>query len=235
MSRIVRIILVAVSAFLFLSPCVKAQNTSVAVPIDARGVVGTGGVAASTDTTKLGLDPELAKPVLPKQFRLTPFMEPMMSSGFNSVLFPETREEKAARYNKMALAALDESMQRNFNSDPTMPEYLTPVLMIASLFLRYPISIPYGYYPVMNQSNPFAITLIPGYAPEPGGDPKYSPENFPQTVSYEYDFRTGKYVAKMADMKTFKAYNAFDAGSFKTAPVPKVTVTPVERHMQHLY
>lgn len=147
----------------------------------------------------------------------------------------ESPAERALRQNILASRNVKASMLQNIGPQtiPVLPKPYYPLVMAAGLFLSAPFSIPFGYVPVMNQSNPFAIALVPGWKPDADAD-KYSPENFPQCISLEYDFATGTYKQKMVDWNTYLSNGTFGTslGSMNTKEVPKVPVTPVERRMQ---
>lgn len=96
-----------------------------------------------------------------------------------------------------------------------------------------PFSIPFGFVPIMNSSNPFAIARIPGWAPEPN---RYSPDVFPQCVELEYDAASGKFRQVAVSWEDYNnKIKVGGGGKFGNNPIPAAAVTPVERSMQSLH
>lgn len=148
--------------------------------------------------------------------------------------FRETKDQRAFRLNKAAyfdvMSATDQYL-RNYRIG-MLPSVWDQTLSLSRLFLSAPLSVPFGYVPMMNQSNYFAISLIPGWAPDPDAD-KYSPENIPQCVKLEYDFATGTYKRVMVDWETVvKNQQNFTPGNrYLNSPPPKVPLNNVERRV----
>ena len=146
----------------------------------------------------------------------------------------ETKEQYAMRVNKLTseivMSNISKTMERMIL--PPVPEVWRPEGASTSFFYMAPFSIPFGYVPVMNSSNPFAITKVPGWAPE---EDKYGPDKFPQCIKLEYDFASGTYKQVMVDPFSEDGKKAFGLSSYqKISPVPKASVTPVERAMRGL-
>lgn len=196
-----------------------AQNIPVSVP---------DGPVVETDSLK-------AKPV-PFPMAAFPFAQAVRMPEF---LFPgenamfETKEQRAAKINELTRSLVMLSLNQVLYWCK-MPEY-TPEMSYAmyagSFFLTDQYAFPRGCVPLMNHSFQFIYAKTPGMAPY---EQMYSPELFPQCIKSEFDISTGTYKQVMVDwsefQKNMKIASEFK-GSFNTAPVPKIAVTPVEKAM----
>ena len=141
----------------------------------------------------------------------------------------ETKEERAARINRMTFNRVMSSV------DQSLVGYIPPkftrgerfLFRALGLFLTSPYRFPDGCIPLMNPSFPFAFFRVPAMTATPS---PYAPEFFPQSVRAEYDFATGTYKPVPVDWSTFqKNLNARPQGIYYNAPVPRANITPGDR------
>ena len=206
------------AAILRLFPA-GAQTVAPAVPLD--------GPALSADADSLDL--HVSGGIAPM-----PALGMHMSFDmFSKMIAPmyETRQSRAFKVSNRIREALTPSIMRNNAAYfQPMPKYWYPMMMVAGLFLTPQFAIPYGYYPMMSPSNPFAIASVPGWAPEQPN--KYSPEFIPQCIELEYDFATGQYRQKMVDWKVYEQRaGSINPSRMNTAPVPRIPINDVERRI----
>ena len=147
----------------------------------------------------------------------------------------ETKEERAARINAFVANSVRQATGISLSrfSVPQVSNEWKPVVsglvLVSSLFLSNPFGIPFGYMPMDNPSNPYALAKIPGMAPV---ETYYGPEAFPQAVRTEYDASTGKYKQVMVDWSEFQSNLSFSFGNYYgSKAVPKIPVTETERRM----
>lgn len=149
---------------------------------------------------------------------------------------PLSKEELALKSNMYARKDLMASMSWTLEKtilNPMVYEQVRIYTRTTTLGYLAPFSIPFGYVPVMNSSNPFAITKIPGWSPEPY---RYSPDIFPQAIDLEYDEASGKYKQVSVGWEDYNERIKLSraGGKFGNNPIPSAAVTPVERSMQNL-
>lgn len=149
---------------------------------------------------------------------------------------PLSKEELALKANMYARKDVLSSMYwtlENTILNPMVYERERIYIRTAAIGYLAPFSIPFGYVPVMNSSNPFAITKIPGWSPEPY---RYSPDIFPQCIELEYDETSGIYRQVSVGWEDYneRIKLAKGGGKFGNNPIPAAAVTPVERSMQNL-
>lgn len=149
---------------------------------------------------------------------------------------PLSKEELALKANMYARKEVLSSMSwtlENTILNPMVYERQKIYTRTAAIGYLSPFSIPFGYVPVMNSSNPFAITKIPGWSPEPY---RYSPDIFPQSIELEYDETSGIYRQVSVGWEDYneRIKLAKGGGKFGNNPIPAAAVTPVERSMQNL-
>lgn len=179
----------------------------------------------------------------PEPVRLSPF-----NPAFSKFLLlsapegPLSKEELALKANMYARKDIMSSMSwtlENTTLSPMVYEqqrfFSTYSSIHSGRSIGYlaPFSIPFGYVPVMNSSNPFAITKIPGWSPEPY---RYSPEVFPQSIDLVYDEASGTYKQVSVGWEDYneRVKISRSGGKFGNNPIPAAAVTPVERSMQSL-
>lgn len=153
-----------------------------------------------------GVRPQQIRPE--KELYLNPFRNPM-----NISLFPEAKEEKAARINRNTYLSIIESVDQhlepyrmstlyeNISKEWATAIYTTTIL--ARLFLSPQFSVPYGYVPI-DYSTHFLYAKIPGWAPDPY-EGMYSSGVVAKSVESEFDLATGKYKPVMVDWKVYEA------------------------------
>ena len=149
---------------------------------------------------------------------------------------PLSKDELALKANMYARKEVLSSMSwtlENTILNPMIYERQKIYTHTAAIGYLSPFSIPFGYVPVMNSSNPFAITKIPGWSPEPY---RYSPDIFPQSIELEYDETSGIYRQVSVGWEDYneRIKLARSGGKFGNNPIPAAAVTPVERSMQNL-
>lgn len=217
MTRI-RLIALLCAIALWYVPALAQSASEAAVILDGPAL------AAEEDSLDSRITPGIL--LLPA---LTPQMSFDMFSRMSAPSF-ETRQSRALRAGLNAKGAVIPSVRNSLSQSfrPLSPQNYM-LMSLAGLFLTPQFAIPFGYRPLMNQSNPFIVAKIPGRAPE---DNMYSPDVVPQAVELEYDFATGTYKQKMVDWNVYqKRLGTFNPSNFNTAPVPRVPVNDVERRI----
>lgn len=146
----------------------------------------------------------------------------------------ETKEEFAARINAAAFDRVMSSIDKDlyWYRPPKYSRGVYYTMLIANPFLSNPFDYPDHYAPLFNPYFNLMFVYVPGMAPY---EHIYSPEFFPQSIRTEFDLASGKYKQVMVDWNDVQKnmVRSF-GGSYKTEPVPRVPVTPVERSMEHL-
>ena len=152
---------------------------------------------------------------------------------------PLSKEELAMKANMYARQDIVASM--SWTLDNTI---LNPMVYeLRSLYSRTgpsttlywiaPFSNPFGYVPIMNSSNPFAIAKIPGWTPEPY---RYSPDIFPQWIELEYDEANGIFRQVPVSWEDYnEKIRIGGGGKYGNDPIPAAAITPVERSIQSLW
>ena len=146
----------------------------------------------------------------------------------------ETKEEFAARINAAAFDRVMSSIDKDlyWHRPPKYSKGVYYAMFIANPFLSNVFDYPDHYAPLFNPYFNLLFVYVPGMAPY---EHIYSPEFFPQSISTEFDPATGKYKQVMVDWTDVQKNMARSfGGSYKTEPVPKIPVTPVERSMERL-
>ena len=140
----------------------------------------------------------------------------------------ESPEEMAARRDRLVYDSVMASVGYDL-SWYRMPEYTKAqkiLFFILGLFLSNPNGFKEGYVPLMNPSFPFIYAKAPGMAPYYS---PYSPEFFPQAITTEYDFATGKYRQVLVDWNELQLKMPAQTQIFYNAPPPKTMLTPGDR------
>lgn len=214
----VRLICVLCAFALWQLPAGAQNVPDAAVPLD--------GPALTVETDSL--DARIPRGIMPMPV-LSPAMTFDMFSRMPAPTF-ETRQSRALRADLNAMDSVIPSVRNALSQSfrPVSPQNYM-LMSLAGLFFTPQFAIPYGYQPLMNQSNPFMVAKIPGWAPV---EDKYSPDVIPQAVELEYDFATGTYKQKMVDWNVYqKRLSTFNPSNFNTAPVPRIPVNDVERRI----
>jgi len=168
-----------------------------------------------------------------------PLVNAPILSGNGLPFFPiptfegtESKEDRAARINQETYLRVMDAVNRDLA--PFRPPHLTQtqmaLLFIGGLFLNSPYKFRPGTVPVMNGSNPFMYSVVPGMAPY---ELKYSPAIFPQAITTELDFSSGTYrqvMVKWDDLE--KSMTRSFGGPYRLEPVPRLrSNTAIDRLM----
>lgn len=188
--------------------------------------------AVPLDGPALTVEKDSLETVTTRGITLSPIDASFSLAMFSKMLMPfvETKEYRAHAANSKAVASVTSSVRHNLSHTfrPIQQQYM-PLLMLGGLFLSPQFSVPYGYYPMMSPSNPFAIAKTPGWAPEQN---MYGPDVIPQAIELEYDVATGTYKQKMVDWNVLqKRLSTINPSNFNIAPVPRVPLNDVERRV----
>lgn len=214
----VRLTALLIAVALWHIPAGAQSVTQVPVPMDGPAPV----------VTADSLETRINRGVTP----MPDFSTAMSHELFSKMLVPpfETRQARAYRANINAVHTVIPSVRRDLSqSFVKMSRQQYMLMALSGLFLTPQFAIPYGYRPLMNQSNPFVTALIPGG--EPVYD-MYSPEVIPQAVELDYDFATGTYKQRMVDWNVFQQrMSTINPSNFNITPVPRVPLNDVERRI----
>lgn len=162
--------------------------------------------------------------IKPKPPVTSPLFESPWQPLFPSMegIFAESKEQRAARINQEIYTRVMTSVQQNlfWYQPPKLSKVEMALLYVGGLFLNSPYKFRPGTVPLMNASNPFIYAVTPGQAPYAK---LYSPDVFPQSISTEYDFRTGTYQQVMikwseVERSMVRSYG----GPYRNDPVPKM-------------
>lgn len=191
------------------------------------------------DGPVLKVDSLETRPAASLQFRdpfnygpLSPlFRQPSLVSPLQQFPF-ETKAQRAARLNASVYSSIMGSVGKDlyWHRMPKFSKTATMAMYATKYVLSNPFGFPQGCVPLMNPSFPFIYAYTPGLAPY---ERPYSPENYPQSIRLEFDMATGTYKQTMVDWNELEKNMARSfGGSFRNDPVPRISVTPVERMME---